>query len=123
MHERRAQRFFDFDEDDRFEYALKTPAGDKRAEAEQIVRRIVEEQLNRARAVLTEHRGLLEAMALALLERETLDAEEIQATIEGRPLPEREKVVIPSWSDKDKTKKEQRRAASIFTAPKPATSG
>jgi cell division protease FtsH len=62
-------------------------------------------------------------MAQALLERETLDAEEIQAVIEGRPLPQRVKVIIPSWSDKEKVQKEKRRAASIFGSPKPATSG
>ena len=40
--DRRAQRFFDFEEDDRFEYTLKTPADQKRADAERCVREIVE---------------------------------------------------------------------------------
>jgi cell division protease FtsH len=87
------------------------------------IRRIIEDQHAVARAVLTEHKEQLDALATALLERETLDAEEIQAIIEGRPLPMRVKVVIPSWSEKDRAQREKRRSASIFGAPKPATSG
>ncbi|HKQ67871.1 MAG TPA: ATP-dependent zinc metalloprotease FtsH [Polyangiaceae bacterium] len=87
------------------------------------ITRIVAEQHEVARKVLMEHRAQLDALAQALLERETLDSEEIQAVIEGRPLPERAKIIIPSWSDKEKAQKEKRRAASIFGAPKPATSG
>ena len=90
---------------------------------DQEIARIMAEQHERARQILTEHRAQLDALAQALLERETLDAEEIQAVVEGRPLPQRAKVVIPSWADKDKAQKEKRRAASIFGAPKPATSG
>jgi len=80
------------------------------------IMRIVAAQHEVARKVLVEHRVELDAMAHALLERETLDAEEIQAVIEGRPLPQRAKVIIPSWSDKEKAQKEKRRAASIFGA-------
>ncbi|MCC7072750.1 MAG: hypothetical protein IT383_15595 [Deltaproteobacteria bacterium] len=40
--DRRAQRFFDFEEDDRFEYTLKTPAEQKRADAERCVHQVVE---------------------------------------------------------------------------------
>jgi cell division protease FtsH len=87
------------------------------------IRRIVEEQHKVARNVLVEHKEQLERLAEALLERETLDAEEIQACIEGKPLPQRNKIVIPSWSDKEKAAKEKRRAATIFGTPKPATSG
>jgi len=90
---------------------------------DQEIARIMAEQHERARSILTEHRVQLDALAHALLERETLDAEEIQAVVEGRPLPQRARVIIPSWADKDKAQKEKRRAASIFGAPKPATSG
>ncbi|MCC7111635.1 MAG: hypothetical protein IT382_20235 [Deltaproteobacteria bacterium] len=41
LSERRTQRFFDFEEDDRFEYTLKTTAEQKRADAESCVRDIV----------------------------------------------------------------------------------
>jgi cell division protease FtsH len=87
------------------------------------ISRIVAEQHEVARKVLLDHRAQLDALAHALLERETLDSEEIQAVIDGRPLPVRVKVIIPSWSEKEKVQKEKRRAASIFGAPKPATSG
>jgi cell division protease FtsH len=85
------------------------------------IRRIVADQHEVARKVLMDHRDHLDSLAQALLERETLDAVEIQAIIDGRPLPERAKVVIPSYSEKEKVQKEKRRAASIFGAPKPAT--
>ncbi|MEI8257183.1 MAG: hypothetical protein WCJ30_16035, partial [Deltaproteobacteria bacterium] len=42
----------------------------------------------------------LDRIAESLLERETLDSEEIQACIDGRPLPHRTKVNIPSWSER-----------------------
>jgi cell division protease FtsH len=74
-----------------------------------------------ARKVLMDHREHLDSLAQALLERETLDSEEIQAVIDGRPLPERTKVIIPSYSEKEMVQKEKRRATSIFGAPKPAT--
>ncbi len=41
--ERRAQRFFDFEEDDRFDYTLKTTAEQKRKDAEDAVRNVVVE--------------------------------------------------------------------------------
>lgn len=90
---------------------------------DQEVRRIIQAQYDRVRALLTEQRDKVEALAKALMERETLDAEEIQAVFEGRELPKREKVVIPSYADKDRAAKEKRKAASIFGGPpKPATS-
>jgi cell division protease FtsH len=52
------------------------------------VSRIVDEQLTRARELLGEHRSQMEAMAAALLERETLDREEIDMVLAGQPLPE-----------------------------------
>ncbi|MBX3130370.1 MAG: ATP-dependent zinc metalloprotease FtsH [Polyangiaceae bacterium] len=86
------------------------------------VRGIIEQQHRVAKQVLTDHRDKLDAVAEALLERETLDSTEIQAAVEGRELPPREKVVIPSWSDKkSQQQKEKKRPASIFGAPKPAT--
>jgi cell division protease FtsH len=51
------------------------------------VKRIVDEAHNRAREVLEENKDLLEAIARALLERETLDRDEIRLLNEGRELP------------------------------------
>ncbi len=86
------------------------------------VRRIVESQHDIARRVVREHREKLDRLAEALLERETLDAEEISAAMDGRELPDREKVVIPTWSEKTRSQKDKKRPASIFGAPKPAPS-
>jgi cell division protease FtsH len=51
------------------------------------VRRIVEEQLARARRLLRENRSKVETMAQALLERETLNREGVELIMRGEPLP------------------------------------
>ncbi|MFO0663317.1 MAG: ATP-dependent zinc metalloprotease FtsH [Polyangiaceae bacterium] len=92
-------------------------------EIDQEVRRIVQTQYEKVHKLLTERRDTLEAMAKAMMERETLDSEEIQAVWEGRELPERQRIVIPTYAEKERTAKEKRKAASIFGSvpPKPAT--
>ncbi|HEY6561235.1 MAG TPA: ATP-dependent zinc metalloprotease FtsH [Polyangiaceae bacterium] len=92
-------------------------------EIDQEVRRIVEEQYDTARRIVADNRDKLDRLAHALLERETLDSEEIEAALQGRELPKRERVIIPTWSEKQKSKTEKKRPASIFGAPKPAPSG
>jgi cell division protease FtsH len=91
-------------------------------EIDQEVRTIVESQYTIAQRVIRENRERLNRLATALLERETLDAEEIEACLQGRELPVRERVVIPTWAEKQKQKSEKKRPASIFGAPKPAPS-
>jgi len=93
-------------------------------EIDQEVRRIIDEQYTTVKALLTEKRDLLEAIAKCLLERETLDAEELKAIYEGREVPPRQhRVIIQTYSEKEKAKAEKRKAASIFGGPpKPATS-
>ncbi|MBD3345954.1 MAG: ATP-dependent zinc metalloprotease FtsH [Chitinivibrionales bacterium] len=60
---------------------------DKTADAiDSIMRKIIEEQLNRAKTILTEHRIELDRLANALLEHEMLDLEEIQKVIKGESL-------------------------------------
>jgi len=81
------------------------------------VRRIILEQYARARKLLEENRDKLEAIANALLERETIGRPEIEAIIEGRPLPPPERVVIPSYADKRRDEQEKRKG-SIFQ-PRP----
>jgi cell division protease FtsH len=59
--------------------------------AEQIdaeIKRIVDENYQRAKNILSENSGKLEALASALLDYEALDAEQIDAVLEGRSLPE-----------------------------------
>jgi len=86
------------------------------------VRRIIDEQYQTVKKTLLDKRDRLEAIAKALLEREALDAEELKAVFEGRELPERQRVIIPTYAERDKAAKEKRRQTSIFGAPKPATS-
>jgi cell division protease FtsH len=63
------------------------------------IKRILDEAHDRARVILEEERDLLERIAQALLERETLDREEIQLLSEGKPLPPMETLEIPGVPD------------------------
>ncbi|HEX6062698.1 MAG TPA: hypothetical protein VFZ04_00690, partial [Longimicrobiales bacterium] len=52
------------------------------------IKRILDEAYQRARKTLSENRVLLEKISEALLERETLDREDVDLLAAGRPLPE-----------------------------------
>jgi cell division protease FtsH len=52
------------------------------------IRSIVTDHYRLAKSVIEENKEVVERMAAALLERETLDASQIEAIIEGRKLPE-----------------------------------
>ena len=60
------------------------------------VRRMIGQGYNTAKGILAENNATLVRIALALLEREVLDANEIKLIIEGRELP---KVIPPPKSD------------------------
>jgi len=91
-------------------------------EIDQEVRAIVHKQYERVKQYLTDSKDKLEALAKALIERETLDSEEIRAVLEGRDLPPVQRVIIPTYAEKEKANKEKRKVASIFGGPpKPAT--
>ena len=49
------------------------------------IRKIIDEQYARARSILEEHRDKVEAMAKALLEWETIDSDQIDDIMSGRP--------------------------------------
>ena len=51
------------------------------------VKQLLDEAHSRAREILDSNRDLLEALAEALLERETLDGDEIQLLLDGKSLP------------------------------------
>jgi cell division protease FtsH len=87
-------------------------------EIDQEVRRIIQAEYAKVRQLLGENKDKVEALAKALVERETLDLEEIMAAIEGRELPKREKVHIMSYAEKDR-KQRERKVATIFGGPKP----
>jgi cell division protease FtsH len=90
-------------------------------EIDQEVRSIVEGQYTVASKVLSDNRDKLDRLALALLERETLDSTEIESVLVGRELPPRQRLIIPTWAEKrGKERAEKKRPASIFGTPKPA---
>ena len=93
-------------------------------EIDQEVRTLIQTQYDKVKTHLTENKHRIEAIAKALLERETLDAEELKALYEGREIAAHiHRVIIPTYADKEKAKAEKRKAASIFGGPpKPATS-
>jgi cell division protease FtsH len=64
------------------------------------VRRLLEESYERARQTLTEHIDLLHALAGALLERETLDSEQLQLLVAGEPLPPPAEEPTPAISER-----------------------
>src|SRR2546426_9357417 len=49
--------------------------------------RILSEAYERARTIIAEHRAVLDRLASALLERETLDRDEVEMVVAGKPLP------------------------------------
>src|SRR3989442_9480754 len=51
------------------------------------VKRILGDAYERAKTVLLEHRDALDRLAATLLERETLDREEVEMVVAGKPLP------------------------------------
>jgi cell division protease FtsH len=59
------------------------------------VKRLLTESYDRAQRTLEENIDLLHAIAEALLERETLDSEELRLLTAGQPLPEREETPGP----------------------------
>ena len=53
------------------------------------VKRIVSEAYDKAHSLLSNNRDPFERIAMALLEREVLDANELKLLMEGKPLPEK----------------------------------
>jgi cell division protease FtsH len=62
------------------------------------IRRIIDEQSERAHGIVTSHREQLDALARALLERETLNGEEVDRAMgrEPSPAPQAPEPVVPA---------------------------
>jgi len=60
---------------------------------------IIDGQYRRVYDLLMRHKNQLVSLGEALMDRETLDAEEIDSVMNGMPLPVREKVIIPTYKD------------------------
>ena len=65
------------------------------------IRRIIDQQYGLARRLIEENRGKIEAMAKALLEWETLDAEQINDIMTGKPPREPKRTVPPANTPAD----------------------
>ena len=80
------------------------------------LKRLLGDAFERARAILLEHREVLDRLAAALLERETLDRDEILLVAAGRPLPP---MKPPAPAPGGSPIKEKQPAATPTTAPGP----
>lgn len=90
-------------------------------EIDEEVRKIIGEQLTLTRKIIKENRDKLDRLAHALLERETLDSEEIDACVAGKELPQRTRVVIPTYAERRKGEAKKERGPIFSTPAKPAT--
>jgi cell division protease FtsH len=86
------------------------------------IRSIVQQQYDRARALLEEHSDQLDAIAEALLERETLDREDLEALMTGQELPPQKQIRIPRYSEK-RAQKEKRKTSIFQPRPREVPSG
>jgi cell division protease FtsH len=91
------------------------------------IKRIVSEQYDRAQKTLTDNKQLLQRVAEALLELEVLDAEQLRALIEGRPLEIRQPSATPppATPARDAKVDEGERTGGLMPplpTPKPSTS-
>ncbi len=75
---------------------------DTAQQIDRAVRRLVDEGYNSAYKILDENREIMHAMAAALLERETLDASEIELLIQGKQLPPVKSALAAAGEDEDK---------------------
>ena len=72
------------------------------------VRQIIDEQYSQATEILSTHREQLDLIARELLDRETLDAEEFVALIEGGGLPSKSSDETPPTAPKSTIESEQK---------------
>jgi cell division protease FtsH len=86
------------------------------------IKRIVTEQYERAQRTLTDNREILNRVAEALLEHEVLDAEQLKALVEGRPIEVRVRTPAPTPPPprEGKIEHEGGRAGGILPPPMPA---
>jgi cell division protease FtsH len=86
---------------------------------DQEVKRIVMEQYQRARRIIEDNRDGVERLVQALLEKETLDAQEIERLVSGLPLESKESVTSPVVAAEPKTEKEPSRRKKPIIPPVP----
>jgi cell division protease FtsH len=93
---------------------------DKTAEEiDRLMKKMVEEQLNRARKIITDHRDEIEKLANALLEHEMLDLEEIKKVISGEILETTKttRSLVPKKPDEEKKEEDSEHKAEESKEP------
>jgi cell division protease FtsH len=86
------------------------------------VKRFVTENYSKAQAILTEHRQRLLDLAEALLQRETLDAEQVKRLSAGLPLDEPTATAgSPTAPPRESKAAKERPAPAIVPPPRPVT--
>ncbi|MFM2089880.1 MAG: ATP-dependent zinc metalloprotease FtsH, partial [Planctomycetota bacterium] len=101
------------------ERSLPVSAETKR-ELDEEVRRIIDEQYDRAKKVIEANRGAMERIAKALLEWETLDAAQVKALIAGHELQPRKVQTVRVARDGETTEAKDGEPSRIEALPTPA---
>jgi len=70
-----------------FKQGLQAVVDEGHPPANQEFKRVLTEAFERAKTILSSQRDVLDRLAAALLERETLDREDVDLVVAGRPLP------------------------------------
>jgi len=77
------------------------------------VKKIITRNYNRTKELLEKNKDNLLRVAKALLDKEVLDSDELNAIIQGKKLPKSKKVPVESKANNDKSKKEKKKIQPI----------
>jgi cell division protease FtsH len=89
------------------EFARRTEISEHTAQVvDEEVKALLDAAFERARSILSDKRELLDRVAQALLDRETIDAEEVMMLLRGRTLPPRAADAPPLMHDPGATRSE-----------------
>ncbi|MGD8536117.1 MAG: cell division protein FtsH, partial [Candidatus Aminicenantes bacterium] len=75
--------------------------------------KIITRNYNRTKELLEKNKDKLLRVAKALLEKEVLDSDELNAIIQGKKLSKSKKAPVEAKADNDKSKKEQKKIQPI----------
>jgi cell division protease FtsH len=87
------------------------------------LKRLLGEAYERARTILTDHRDQLNALAAALLERETLDRDQVDLVLAGRPLPPVVPPPAPATPVMEPSKEKSSARGPVLGSPPPEPAG